>query len=58
MKLFIRRGNSSESWYDNKKMALFTGKTREADDYYFPVFVRINNLNYYKQELFFSSVVI
>lgn len=35
MKLFMQQSNSSGSSYNNKKMALLTGKTREADGYYF-----------------------
>lgn len=35
MKLFIQWVNSSESSYNNKKMAVLGAETREADAYYF-----------------------
>ena len=60
MKLFIQRGNSSERWYHNQKDGPFFWGDKRGQWLLFPAIVKINKLNYYKQELFlfFSSSLV
>lgn len=55
MKLFIQWGNSSECSYNNKKMALHAGETREADGYYFLLLLELIILIIMSKSRFFPA---